>query len=284
MSTAAPISAAQAIGEYLQSPDDLLKISTFRKKLEKEKASIDARLKSGVKEQLDATREGLRKLLRTRNNVQIIKDEMETVDTECGDPRNVVATFDQISRVSMVHRNFEQTEEMVNNLLEMNSRLDSLEYMLETDSQDILGSAPNLLPMHYQINQLEGFRNTTLHQAKKASADSRNRLAQWFERLNGVIAAFDEYILALAKNLLPLVRAGHPEVIVKLIKIAEIEGREDEKAVAIRLVKKAAKLDAASKFKSMQATARVLKYYRSKINKSVIESIKHNFDDAFQQH
>lgn len=76
--SAAPISAAQAIGEYLQSPDDLLKIAAFRKKLEKEKASIDARLKSGVKEQLDATREGLRKLLSTRNNVQVIKDEMET--------------------------------------------------------------------------------------------------------------------------------------------------------------------------------------------------------------
>lgn len=129
----------------------------------------------------------------------------------------------------MVHRNFEQTEEMVNNLLEMNSKLDGLEFMLETDSQDILGPAPNLLPMHYQINQLEGFRNQTLHQAKKASADSRNRLAQWFERLNKVIEAFDEYIMALAKNLLPLVRAGHSEVIVKLIKITEIEGREDEK-------------------------------------------------------
>ncbi|KZP16601.1 exocyst complex component Sec6 [Athelia psychrophila] len=284
MSVAAPISAAQAIGEFLQSPDDLLKIMTFRKKLEKEKGSIDARLKSGVKEQLDATREGLRKLLRTRNNVQVIKDEMETVETECSDPRNVVTTFDQISRVSTVHRNFEQTEEMVHNLLEMNSRLDSLEYMLEADSQDILGPAPNLLPMHFQINQLEGFRNTTLHQAKKASADSRARLAQWFERLNKVIEAFDEYILALAQNLLPLVREGHAEVIVKLIKIAEIEGREDEKAVAIRLVKKAAKLDAASKFKSMQATARILKYYRSKINKAVIESIKHKFANAFQQY
>lgn len=101
MSVAAPISAAQAIGEFLQSPDDLLKIMTFRKKLEKEKGSIDARLKSGVKEQLDATREGLRKLLRTRNNVQVIKDEMETVETECSDPRNVVTTFDQISRVSV---------------------------------------------------------------------------------------------------------------------------------------------------------------------------------------
>lgn len=97
---AAPtISAAQAVGEYLQSPDDLMKIAAFRKKLEKEKASIDARLKSGVKEQLDATRESLRKLFGTRDNVQAVKDEMETIDRLCSDPQNNVATFDQISRV-----------------------------------------------------------------------------------------------------------------------------------------------------------------------------------------
>jgi exocyst complex component 3 len=96
---AAPVSAAQAIGEYLQSPDDLVKISAYRKKLEKEKASIDAKLKSGVKEQLHATRDGLRKLLNTRGNVQAIKDEMTTMDAQCMDPQNSVPTFDQISRV-----------------------------------------------------------------------------------------------------------------------------------------------------------------------------------------
>jgi exocyst complex component 3 len=227
--SAAPIPAAQAIGEYLQSPDDLVKIAAFRKKLEKEKASIDARLKSGVKEQLDATREGLKRLLGTRNNVQMIKDEMVSMDRQCSDPRNVVATFDQISRVSMVHRNFEQTEEMVNNLLEMDSKLDGLEDMLVADSRDILGPAPNLLMIHYQINQLEAFRNETLHQAKKASASSRNTLNRWFERLNKVVEAFDNYIIGLAANVLPLVRAGHPDVVVKLVKIAEVEGREDEK-------------------------------------------------------
>jgi exocyst complex component 3 len=93
------VSAAQAIGEYLQSPDDLMKVAAFRKKLEKEKASIDARLKSGVKEQLDATREGLKKLVGTRRNVQVIKEEMQIVDRMCHDPQNVVSTFDQISRV-----------------------------------------------------------------------------------------------------------------------------------------------------------------------------------------
>lgn len=92
-------SAAQAVGEVLQSPDDLLKIAAFRNKLEKEKASIDAKLKSGVREQLAATADGLRKLLSTRNNVQGIKDEMSNIDGKCRDPRNEVATFDQISRV-----------------------------------------------------------------------------------------------------------------------------------------------------------------------------------------
>ena len=83
-----------AEGQKLQSESQ-----AFRKKLEKEKASIDTRLKSGVKEQLDATREGLKKLLGTRANVQAIKDEMSTVDGLCKNPANVISTFDQISRV-----------------------------------------------------------------------------------------------------------------------------------------------------------------------------------------
>ncbi|KAH9951185.1 exocyst complex component sec6 [Amylocystis lapponica] len=279
--SAPTISAAQAVGEYLQHPDDLAKVAAFRKKLEKEKASIDARLKSGVKEQLDATRDGLRKLFSTRNNVQTIKDEMETVDRLCSDPQNAVATSDQISRVSIVHRNFERTEEMVNNLVEMNSRLDVLEDMLASDSSDILGPAPNLLRIHYQINRLEAFRNQTMHQAKKSSIETRSTLARWFERLNRLIEVFDEYILDLARNILAIARAGNQGVIVKLLKIAEVEGSEDQKAIAIRLVKKAAKIDAASKFRSMQANARIIKYYPSKIRKCISESIQASFDQAY---
>ncbi|KAL4066029.1 exocyst complex component Sec6-domain-containing protein [Scleroderma citrinum] len=278
------MSAAQAIGEYFQSPDDLVKVAAFRKKLEKEKASIDARLKSGVKEQVDATREGLKKLLSTRNNVQLIKEEMQIVDKMCTDPQREVSTFDQISRVSMVHRNFEQTEEMVNNLLEMNSKIDALEEMLAADSQELVGPAPNLLSMHFQINRLEGFRNQTMHQAKKASAASRQKLVRIFERLSKLIEDFEFYILELARNILPIVRAGYPEVVVKLIKIVELEGREDEKAIAIRLVKKAAKMDAASKFKSMQANARILKHYRSKAMRTISDSISSSFEDAYERH
>ncbi|VDC01385.1 unnamed protein product [Peniophora sp. CBMAI 1063] len=276
-------SAAQAVGEYLQSPDDLLKIAAFRKKLEKEKASIDTRLKAGVREQLDLTKDSLRKLFGTRDSVQSIRDEMLAIDRLASDPQHAVSTFDQISRVSMVHRNFEQTEEMVHNLLEMNARLDTLEAMLAADSEEIVGPAPNLLAIHHQLTQLEAFRNQTMHQAKKSSARSQETLRRMFERLVAVIEAFDEYILELARNILPIARAKFPMTLVKLTKIAEIEGREDEKAIAIKLVKKAAKMDAASKFRSMQANARVIKHYRSKIMRTVVDSIRDKFEAAYQE-
>ncbi|KAF8127432.1 hypothetical protein EV363DRAFT_1585458 [Boletus edulis] len=67
----------RVVPQYLQSPYDLVKVAAFRRKLEKEKASIDARLKS---DQLDATREGLKKLLSMRNHVQVLKEEMQTID------------------------------------------------------------------------------------------------------------------------------------------------------------------------------------------------------------
>lgn len=129
----------------------------------------------------------------------------------------------------MVHRNFQSTQDMVNNLLEMASRLDVLERLLAADSADILGPAPNLLVLHFQLNQLESFRNQTMHQAKKSSPSSKTTLTRWFERLNNVLAAFEQYLLDLARNILGIVRAGHPHVVVRLIKIAEMEGKEDEK-------------------------------------------------------
>jgi len=129
----------------------------------------------------------------------------------------------------MVHRNFETTEEMVHNLLAMGAQLDDLERMLAADKRDIVGPAPNLLLIHYHLNQLERFRNQTMHEAKKASPSSQASLPRWFDRLNKMIAEFDQYILELAKNVLNLVRAGHSNVVVKVIKIAEVEGKEDEK-------------------------------------------------------
>jgi len=54
-------------------------------------------------------------------------------------------------------------------------------------------------------------------------------------------------------------------------------------SLVMRFVKKAAKLDAALKFKSMQADARVLKHYRSKIIKAITHSIHTKVEEAYKR-
>ena len=54
-------------------------------------------------------------------------------------------------------------------------------------------------------------------------------------------------------------------------------------SLVMRFVKKAAKLDAAMKFKSLQANARVIKHYRSKILKSITQSIRDRVEGAYNR-
>ena len=93
-------SASAAVGEVLRQPDDLLKLSAYRAKLLKEKAALDAKLASGVKAQLDATRDALLKLQNARATVGMIREEMMLVEKLKSGEESGEA-FDKITRVSL---------------------------------------------------------------------------------------------------------------------------------------------------------------------------------------
>jgi exocyst complex component 3 len=86
------------------------------------------------------------------------------------------------------------------------------------------------------MQQLETFRNETLHQAKlvgmakgEQGQEDRKTLARWFERLDDLGSRFEGWLWAIAGNVLDTVREGNGSTIVRLIKIIEVEGKEDEK-------------------------------------------------------
>ncbi|WWC57845.1 uncharacterized protein I303_100380 [Kwoniella dejecticola CBS 10117] len=280
------LTASQAVSDLLRQPDDLLKLASYRKKLLKEKATLDAKLQSGVKNQLDATRDALLKLQTSRAAVGLIREEMMSIEKlkgEDGDTKG--EAFDKITRVSTVHRNLSQTTKMVQNLRSMSDKVDHISSLLDSDKNQIggpSGYSPNLLPIHFQLQQLESFRNETLHQAKKnASDEERQVLLKWFEKLDKVGVDFESWLWEISKTIVELARKGNGGTVVRLLKIVEVEGKEDEKAVAMRLVRKVATHDAASKFKSMQANARVIKNYRHKLLDVMTNSIKEAFDNHY---
>jgi hypothetical protein len=95
----ASTTASSAVADVLRQPDDLLKLAAYRKKLLKEKSTLDAKLASGVKAQLEATRDALLKLQASRAAVGIIREEMMAVEKLKGGEDGGEA-FDKITRVS----------------------------------------------------------------------------------------------------------------------------------------------------------------------------------------
>lgn len=297
-----------SLADSLRTPEDLSKLPALRKRLRAEKARIDAELNAGVMTQLEETREGLRRLMAARNDIGALRDEMISIERSHEDPSGVVGnkgkererdtSFSKISKVATIHRNLSQTAQIVSNLRAMSSKVHQLSIMLESDrAQGAKGPSPNLLIIHYQLNQLEGFRNETMHLAKKGtgsgsaagpyqeSKDAERKqnemqtLIRWFERLDDLTKEFEDWLWELASNVIGLVREGNGGTVVRLLKIIDVESKEDQKAVAMRLVRKVANADQASKFRSMQANARVIKNYRHKLLDIISASIK----DAFKQ-
>lgn len=278
------LTAARALAELFKSPDDLVKLSQVRKRLQREQAGIDAKLKQGAKEQLDATREAISKLRESKNQIQAIKEDMIAIEKTCEDPRGRVDGFGKIASVSKIYKNFVATAKMVEQLRDMDFKIDSIEKLLAKDRASPLGDAPNLLAIHYTLSEMETFRNETLLQAnREGNRETVKTLAGYFERLAGTIEAFELHYFHLAGNLLDIVRKGHATVAIKIAKIAEIEGQRDERAIAIKLVKRQNK-DIGARFQSFRAEARVIKHYRAKVMDAIRSSAKTQIERQFSKY
>lgn len=176
---------------------------------------------------------------------------------------------------------------MVNSLRSMYARLSFISGLLAADRSDPLGPSPNLLPIHYHLTELETFRNETLTQAKKnkaGGAEQTARLERYFDRLGETIEAFEAHYFRLARELLELARNGNASVAVKIAKIAEVEGSRDQKAIAIKMVKKAGSMDVAARFRSIQAEARTIKHYRAKVVEAIKDGCRTSVERSYARH
>ncbi|SGZ20572.1 BQ5605_C021g09288 [Microbotryum silenes-dioicae] len=278
--------AASAIAEHLSTPSTLTRMPLLRQRIQKERASLQTSLSARGKEQIDAMREGLHGLKEAKATIETIKEGMKDVEHNMSDPRGQIPGFGKLVQLSVIHRRFTQALETATALRSMYTRLSHISSLLSTDRADPLGPAPNLLPIHYHLTELETFRNETLTQAKRSRCqpETMRTLEAYFERLSETIEAFEAHYFRIARELLELSRRGHASVAVKVAKIAEVEGARDQKAIAIRMVKKAGTLDVASRFKSLQADARIIKHYRAKVMDAIKDACRTEIERSYARH
>lgn len=254
------------LSEYLKSPDDLAKIPSLRRKLVQEHASLSAKLKLGAKDQLEATVDGLHQLQSTRREIAGVQEVFAQVESlfdepgrASGDPDSS-KSFRLISELSQLRRALVQTAEIHKKFEAMSQDVQTLTRVLQQYQQDIYGSAPELLALHYKISQWETFRNEALHLAGSSAPDTREQLIAMLSPLEDLLDAFEYYMVSLFANTLQLARRGQSSVVVRLVKIMERENQEDERTAAIRFAKHA-KIDGAARFHGIATYGHSIKLY-----------------------
>ncbi|KAF9350552.1 SNARE-binding exocyst subunit S6 [Mortierella sp. AD094] len=226
-----PDAKVVVISAMLKHPDDLSSLSAIRQKLIREKAIVDQQLKIGVQNQMEDTKEALDILGTTKEQVLGIRSNMKNIDSLCSDAQGLIKDYPRIRKISQTHQNFVATRTLVNNFQDLHQDLDRVKSMMRDDMKNILGPAPNLLMVHYQLYKLEQLRNATVHMARDESLDVKVTLKQYFGRLDQVIEEFEEYLWELTRNMIDLIKNKQGSVIVKVIKIIESEENADTKAV-----------------------------------------------------
>lgn len=146
--------------------------------------------------------------------------------------------------------------------------------------QNLLGPAPNLLMVHYQLYKLEQLRDSTLHMAKDESLDVKVTLKQYFGRLDQVIEEFEEYLWELARNIINLINNKQGSVIVRLIKIIESEESADAKAVTqtSKSEQRISRLGPGPVVKKTDKPPRTIKSLRSKFFDVLHDEVSHKFN------
>ena len=265
------------LAELLRHPEDLDKIPFLKSEFARKKAAIDGQLKVGLKEQLEVTQSGMNAIGDGQRIVNQIKEELMKIDKLCAESQNMIRDFPNINLVSQVHRNFSQVETMKTNIESFDSRLDELARLLGEDDND-LENQPNLLNIHYGLTQLRDIRDDAMDQIKRASdASLENTLQDHFDRLEDVVNWFDEHIGQACMNLIPLVQAGNQSMVVRLAVVIDEEEKADKKVKTLQDAQREYK-DLASRFKSMNNSARQLRGYKEKFLKAIEIYAQQQFD------
>ncbi|KAL1887111.1 SNARE-binding exocyst subunit S6 [Ceratocystis pirilliformis] len=272
-------SAAPKLNELLRHAEDLDKIISLKQEFTRKKAAVDSQLRSGLREQLETTQNGMTGLTDSHKVVQLIKEEMAKIDRLCSESQNMIRDLNTINLVSQAHRNFGAVEKMRKNLESFNERLIAIERMLLENDND-MDNMPNLLPVHYELTQLRNIRDDALKQIQRAEDTSlQSTLEDYFERLDGIIATFDKHIDLLSFNLINLVVNDNNGLVVRFAVVIDTEFKSDQRVSAVQEALRDYK-DMATRFQGITDGAKKTRGYMERFQSGIKANAAEQFEQA----
>ncbi|XP_028406073.1 exocyst complex component 3-like [Dendronephthya gigantea] len=223
--------AIRAVASYLQHPDQLDKVEQYRRRVMRNKASVEARLKNAVQSQLDDVRSGLHQLQSALQDVKRIKKNMVEVDETFRSCTHLGEELDAIKRCHMKHSEAAKACQHLNQIFEVPTTVSYTEKCIENGK---------LLEAHQKLSELEATRDEVLlevHKMEKTNTTSKKEahlVEAYFAGIHVLSTKLAKQLVVILERILSTVRVD-PAKLVTALRIIEREERADKLSEERRL-------------------------------------------------
>lgn len=237
--------AIDKIASLLQNEEDLNKTQQLKKQISQEKSTVDLQLKSTFQNQIEVTMSGLKTLQQSQSQINLIKTHFNKISKVSVENKESIKNYELVNETSKIYDFFKKVNKIYNNILNFNKQISYLNHLIdqdlgvhvEDDDDDIEDKVivdtdmklPNLFKIHYSLNKLRDFKDQMDEYSDSVSNDYKSITTKLFYPLQFVIKKFDKILEEIISMLIESCKENNVELILILIKILDVEEREDLK-------------------------------------------------------
>ncbi|XP_011178848.1 exocyst complex component 3 [Zeugodacus cucurbitae] len=216
--------ALKEIKNMLQRPGQLEKVDQFRHRVARKKASVEALLKTGMQNQLDGVRVGLKQLETCLQDVKEVRQRMQEVDRLLEGVPDIYDALEVVREENTKHSQYATAMENLKHIFNVEASVSKTMNLIDEDK---------LLNAHQCLADLENSRDDLLyelHKQPKQHASDKITLKRHFETVDNVSQALEKKLRLILSRTLNTVRK-EPTVIVTALRIIEREEKNDQFAL-----------------------------------------------------
>ncbi|XP_037941755.1 exocyst complex component 3 [Teleopsis dalmanni] len=216
--------AFKDIKNMLQRSGQLEKVDQYCNRVARKKASLDALLKTGMQNQLDGVRVGLKQLEACLQDTREVRNRMEEVDKLLQLVPDIYDALEVVREENTKHSQYATAMENLKHIFNVESSVQKTMTLIEEDK---------LLNAHQCLADLENSRDDLLyelHKQPKQHASDKITLKRHFEKVETVSQALEKKLRLILSRTLNTVRK-EPTIIVTALRIIEREEKNDQFAL-----------------------------------------------------
>lgn len=186
---------------------------------ENERVALEAQLNASVRMQIENTREGIRRLGTSQEQITAVRDSIARVSDYCEEADRLIENYPFIKLVSRCHANFCLTRLVYDEFCALDEKVRRTAQLLEEDRRERPDEPANLLVVYYYLARLCDFRSQTMSLMQDAPQTVIFTLRRYFKPLDDLEQEFEDFFWKLPRSLFFMAVKGQKKTLLHIAKV-----------------------------------------------------------------